>query len=308
MLKGKAMSMFNRPEPRGLLAEEATGDRSIGAILFFAGKLRADQVVRALRYQSAKRLRFGEACIQLGYVTQDDIDAALSRQFQYSYLRPGETNLGGELVAAFDPFSAQVEALRALRTQLLLRWFRTGSNAIRQGAERKMLAIVSHDRGDGRTYLAANLAIVFSQLGGRTLLIDADLRHPRLHSLFNLRNRFGLSSVLAGRANGAAVERVGSLANLSILPAGAAAPNPLELLSRSEFRDLLANESKSFDVVLIDTPAAETSSDAQAIAARVGGALVVAREDRSRMEGVGRLRESIRATHAEVVGCVLNRF
>ena len=300
--------MLERLETRGPSAEQAAGDRSIGAILFFAGKLKADQVVRALRLQSDEGLRFGDACIKLGYVTQEDIDSALSQQFHYSYLRPGDTTLDKELVAAYDPFSAQVEALRDLRTQLLLRWFRTGRRAVELGAERKMLAIVSHDRGDGRTYLAANLAIVFSQLGGRTLLIDADLRHPRQHSLFNLRNRIGLSSVLAGRANGSAVERVGNLANLSILPAGAAAPNPLELLSRPQFRDLLASESKSFDVVLIDTPAAESSSDAQAIAARAGGALVVAREDRSRIEALGRLAASIRSTHAQVVGCVLNRF
>lgn len=302
------MSTFDRLETGSSSADPAAGDRSMGAILFLAGKLKADQVVRALQLHAENGLRFGEACIELGYVTQDDIDAALSRQFHYSYLRPGETKLGEELVAAYDPFSAQVEALRALRTQLLLRWFRTGRRAIQLGAERKMLAIVSHDTGDGRTYLAANLAIVFSQLGGRTLLIDADLRHPRLHSLFNLRNRIGLSSVLAGRANGSAVERVASLSNLSILPAGAAAPNPLELLSRPQFRDLLARESKDFDVVLIDTPAAGTSSDAQAIAARAGGALMMAREDRSRMEGVGRLKASIRSAHAEVVGCVLNRF
>jgi receptor protein-tyrosine kinase len=300
--------MFDPLETGSSSADPAAGDRSMGAILFFAGKLKADQVVRALRLQGEKGLRFGEACIELGYVTQGDIDSVLSSQYNYSYLRPGETKLDKELVAAFDPFSAKVEALRDLRTQLLLRWFRTGSRAIQLGAERKMLAIVSHDKGDGRTYLAANLAIVFSQLGGRTLLIDADLRHPRLHSLFNLRNRIGLSSVLAGRANGSAVERVAGLEKLSILPAGAAAPNPLELLSRPEFRDLLAAEAKFFDVVLIDTPAAEVSSDAQAIAARAGGALLVAREDRSRVEGVGRLRESIRSSHAEVVGCVLNRF
>jgi len=300
--------MLEHLETRDPSAEQAAGDRSIGAILFFAGKLKADQVVQALRLQSDRGLRFGEACIELGYVTQEDIDSALSHQYHYSYLRPGETKLDQELVAAFNPFSVQVEALRHLRTQLLLHWFRTGTRAIQLGAERKMLAIVSQDKGDGRTYLAANLAVVFSQLGGRTLLIDADLRHPRLHSLFNLRNRIGLSSVLAGRANGSTVERVAGLANLSILPAGAAPPNPLELLSRPEFRDLLASESKNFDVVLIDTPAAERFSDAQAIAARAGAALVVAREDRSHIEALGRLTASIRSTHAQVVGCVLNRL
>lgn len=276
-----------------------TGDRSIGKILLDAGKLKAGDAERALRLAKDKGIRFGEACIELKIVSQADIDGALSRQFDYPYLRPGEANLSNELVAAYHPFSTQVEALRALRTQLLLRWF---------NPERKLLAIVSPSRGDGRSYLAANLAIVFSQLGEKTLLIDADMRHSRQQDLFNISNQYGLAALVTGRVNGAAVERVGHFANLCVIPAGATPPNPLELVSRPEFKDLLANESQSFDVVLIDTPAAEISSDAQAIAARAGGALVVARQDRSRIDAIGRLTASIQSTRAEVVGCVFNRF
>lgn len=274
-------------------------DRSIGRILLDAGKLKPGDAERALRLSKEKGLRFGEACLQLKLVTQGDIDSALSRQFDYPYLRPGDTNLSDELVAAYHPFSEQVEALRALRTQLLLRWFTP---------ERKHLAIVSPSPGDGRTYLAANLAIVFSQLGERTLLIDADMRATRQHELFKLSNQYGLSALLTGRVNGVAIEQVSNFANLSVLPAGATPPNPLELVSRAEFKDLLANESTNFEVVLIDTPAAESSSDAQAIAARAGGALVVAREHRSRLDGLARLTASIQSTNAEVVGCVFNRF
>lgn len=285
------------------LSESAPGlqstDRSIGKILLDAGKLKAGDAERALRLAKEKSIRFGEACLQLKLVTQADIDTALSRQFDYPYLHPGDANLSDELVAAYHPFSAQVEALRALRTQLLLRWF---------NPERKALAIVSPARGDGRSYLAANLAIVFSQLGERTLLIDADMRDARQHQLFRLSNQYGLSALLTGRVDGAAIERVTHFANLSVLPAGATPPNPLELVSRPEFKDMVSHESTNYDVVLIDTPAAVTSSDAQAIAARAGGALVVAREDRTRIEAISRLSASIQSSHAEVVGCVLNRF
>jgi chain length determinant protein tyrosine kinase EpsG len=276
-----------------------TADRSIGKILLDAGKLQHGDAERALRLQKEKVIRFGEACLQLKLVTQADIDSALSRQFDYPYLRSGDANLSAELVAAFHPFSEQVEALRALRTQLLLRWFTP---------ERRVLAIVSPTHADGRSYLAANLAIVFSQLGERTLLIDADMRDARQHELFKLSNQYGLSALLNGRVNGVAIERVDNFANLFVLPAGAAPPNPLELVSRAEFKDLLSSESKNFEVVLIDTPAAELSSDAQAIAARAGGALVVAREHRSRLEALSRLRASIQSTRAEVVGCVFNRY
>lgn len=285
------------------LGEGAPGlqptDRSIGKILLDAGKLKAGDAERALRLAKEKSIRFGEACLQLKLVTQADIDAALSRQFDYPYLHPGEANLSDELVAAYHPFSAQVEALRALRTQLLLRWF---------NSERKALAIVSPARGDGRSYLTANLAIVFSQLGERTLLIDADMRDARQHKLFGLSNQYGLSALLTGRVSGAAIERVNHFANLSVIPAGATPPNPLELVSRPEFRDMLAHESANFDVVLIDTPAAQTSADAQAIAARAGGALLVARVDRTRIEATLQLNASVQNSHAEMVGCVLNRI
>ncbi len=276
-----------------------SADRSIGKILLDAGKLKPGDAERALRLSKEKSIRFGAACLQLKLVSQADIDNALSRQFDYPYLHPGEANMSEELVAAYQPFSKQVEALRALRTQLLLRWFTP---------ERKVLAIVSPSRGDGRSYLAANLAIVFSQLGERTLLIDADMRDARQHELFGLPNQYGLSALLTGRMNGAGIARVNHFANLSVIPAGATPPNPLELVSRAEFKDVLAHESSNFDVILIDTPAAATSSDAQAIAARAGGALVVAREDRSRVEAISRLTASIQSTHAEIVGCVLNRF
>ena len=276
-----------------------SNDRSIGRILLDAGKLKPADAERTLRLQKEKGLRFGEACIRLGLVSQADIDSALSEQFDYPYVRTGAVDFSDELVAAYDPFCGQVEELRALRTQLLLRWF---------SPERKFLAIVSPSRRDGRSYLAANLAIVFSQLGEKTLLIDADLRDGRQHALFNLANQYGLSSLLSGRVNGIAIERVRYFANLSVLPAGGLPPNPLELVSRQEFKELLAFQEANFDVVLIDTPAAECASDAQAVAARAGGALIVARENRSRVDSINRLTAAIKSTNAEVVGCVVNRF
>lgn len=279
--------------------EPISNDRSIGKILLDSGKLKTGDAEQALRLAKEKGIRFGEACVRLDLVSREDIESALARQFDYPYLRPEQADLSDEVIAAYDPFSAQVEALRALRTQLLLRWF---------NADRKVLAVVSPAHGDGRTYLAANLAVVFSQLGEKTLLIDADMRRGRQHRIFKLANRSGLSALLVGRANGEAIEPIRTFDNLSVIPAGAIPPNPLELASRSEFRSLLSHESQSFDVILIDTPAFETASDAQAIAARAGGALAVAREGRSRMAALERLSVSIQDTRAEIVGCVLNRY
>ena len=274
-------------------------DRSIGRILLESGKLNDDDAERALRLAHQDGIRFGEACIRLKLVTSTDIERALSHQFDYPYLVPGESSLSEELIAAYYPFSAHVEAFRALRTQLLLRWF---------NLERRLLTIVSPARRDGRSYLAANLAIVFAQLGARTLLIDADMRSGRQHALFGVQNQYGLSALLAGRVNGASIETIAGFENLSLIPCGVAPPNPLELVSRPEFKDLLSNQTRGFDIVLVDTPPAEGSSDSQAITARAGGAVIVARQGKTRLGSVERLAGAIQSTNAEVVGSILNRF
>lgn len=272
--------------------------RSLGRLLLDAGKITTENAERALRYGKEKGIRFGEACVQLKLVKEEDIERALSTQFDYPYLQAGENSLSRELVAAYQPFGAKVEGLRAVRTQLLLRWF---------SPEHKVLAVISPARKDGRTFVAANLAVVFSQLGERTLLVDGDMRNPRQHELFRVDNQYGLSSALSGRPEGAVVEKVPSFANLSIITAGPIPPNPLELLSRNEFENLLAAKATSFDVIIVDTPAAASFSDAQAVSARAGGALLVAREGASRVRDLERLTTSVRRANADLVGSVLNK-
>lgn len=275
--------------------------RAIGALLIDAGKLRAEDAEAVLRLQKEKNLRFGDAAIELGFITQADIDLALSRQFDYPYLAPGESKVSEEVAAAYDPFSPQVEALRALRAQLMLRWFD-------HDAARTALAIVSAARGEGRSYIAANLAVVFSQLGERTLLIDADLRHPRQHELFGADNRAGLSALLTGRAMLDVIQRIPGLLGLSVLPAGALPPNPQELLARPQFAQLLADLAGHYDVILIDTPAAADTADAQTAAVRAGAALVVVRKNASRTWRVRGLSDSVAHAKATIVGAVLNEF
>lgn len=277
-------------------------DRSIGAILIDSGRLNAEGAERIIREQKSKGLRFGDAAISLGLLTQADIDFALARQFDYPYLASTDQTLSDKLVAAFQPFSPAVEQLRALRSQLMVRWF-SGD------AGQKAVAVVSPDRGDGRSYLAANLAVVFSQLGERTLLIDADLRNPSQDKLFKLDPRApGLAAVLSGRANGEAVVRIPSLVGLSVLPAGAVPPNPQELLSRPQFARLVEQAGKTFDAIIIDTPAASTGADSQVATARAGAALLVARKDRSSAGKLHSLSHSLLSTRAQVLGSVLNAY
>ena len=275
--------------------------RSIGAILVDTGRLSVKDAEKILRLQKEQGKRFGDAAIDLSLVTQDDIRFALSQQFDYPYLPVGDTSLSSELVAAYKPFSPVVEKLRTLRSQLMLRWF----NAERQ---HNALAIMSPGNKEGRSFIAANLAIVFSQLGERTLLIDADLRAPRQHELFRLELNAGLSGMLAGRIGPEAVVRIPALIGLSILPAGAVPPNPQELLGRPIFNVLLESLIRDFDVVIIDTPAANEHDEAQIIATRAGAALMLAHKNISSIPEMTLLVRSLQQTGATIVGSVLNDF
>ena len=287
--------------PATLLKTPQAGDRSIGAILVDSGKLTLEQAEQIMRLQKQQHIRFGEAAKLLGIVSEDDIQFALAHQYGYAYLRRGEGKVDEKLVAAYEPYCKQVEALRALRSQLMLRWF-TGDEG------NKMLAIASPNRGDGRSWLAANLAIVFSQLGERTLLIDADLRHGCQHSLFNLNNQNGLSTVLSGRSSTASVQRVASFADLSVFTAGPVPPNPQELLGRDMLGRVLEEFAKAFDVILIDTPAGGAYADVTTIAARSGGALLLAHKHQTILAALQKLAFDIQSSSASVAGSVLADF
>lgn len=242
-----------------------TVSSSIGHLLLDMGKITEKDAERILKFQKEKSMRFGEAALALGFVSIEDINQALSYQFDYPYIAPDKASFNAGLIAAFDPFSKQVESLRSLRTQLILRWFERGF---------KTIAVSSAKDADGASLLASNLAVVFSQLGERTLLIDANLRDPSQHKLFKLNNHHGLSDILVGRASTDVVVRIPSLLNLSILTAGATPPNPQELLNKDALDDLLSSFAEHYDVIIIDTSPLLQSSDAQIVAKKVGGVLI----------------------------------
>jgi receptor protein-tyrosine kinase len=275
--------------------------RSIGAILMDSGLLTPEDAERVLLLQKEQGLRFGEAAIRLGLVSEADIQFALSRQFAYPYLRStgDKKSISEELVAAYQPFSPRVEQLRAMRSQLMLRWFD-------KTEQRQVLSVVGTERGEGRSFLAANLAVVFSQLGERTLLIDGDLRVPRQHEMFQLQNKTGLSTMLSGRARDEAIIRITDLAGLYVLPAGPVPPNPLELLSRPTFDELLGQVKAMFDVVIIDTPALSEGEDAALISIRTGAALAVARSQKTRVTAFTDMVQGLMNAGVSVVGSVLN--
>jgi len=279
----------------------ARHDNRIGSILALEGKLGGRDIEQVMELQRAEGWRFGEAAQRLGLVTADDVRCAIAKQYDLPHLLPGHESISSELVVAYEPFHPRAEELRALRTQLSIRWTNTG-------VRHRALAIVSPGSGEGRSYVAANLAVVFSLLGERTLLVDADLRSPRQHRIFNIPDRIGLSAILSGRVDRNVVTPVPEFAKLFVLPAGAPPPNPQELLSRPALGALLQEMGAEFDVVLVDTSPARPYADSQNVAFRTGSAIVLARKDHTRIgETQGVIRE-LSDAGVRIVGTVLNAF
>ncbi|TFZ00185.1 chain length determinant protein tyrosine kinase EpsG [Ramlibacter humi] len=273
--------------------------KPIGALLVDAGRLTEDEAERIHDYQQKVGLPFGEAGISMGLLTDEDVRHALALQFGHASISP-DAGLGKDLVAAYEPDSPAVEHLRSLRAQLMLRWFEN------ETAHQQALAVVSAGPGEGRSYITANLAVLFAQMGKRTLVIDADLRKPRQHRIFGVPGKTGLSSLLAGRAGAEVLCEIKQLPGLTLLPAGVLPPNPQELLSRPQFQRLVQSLHGLYEVILIDTPAASSWADAETIAARAGAALMVTCRDRSSMPRVIKLSEDLKEFGVTVVGAVLN--
>ncbi len=282
-------------------AAQLTTDRSIGSIIAETRNLSADQVERILAHQKERGLRFGEAAVALGFASNDDVMHALSQQFHYPYAADSQRKANPELVSLNQPFGVQAESFRAIRSQIMMRLYN-------EGQERRALAIVSPDAGDGKSFFAANLAVTLAQLGGRTLLIDADMRGPRQHEVFGIGNAGGLSGVLSGRAETQVIQQIDGVPSLFVLPVGITPPNPLELVERPAFGLLIRELLGKFAHVIVDTPAAAYGSDSEVIAARCGAALVVARQHKSRVASLQELVMNLSESPARLAGVIFNEY
>lgn len=273
---------------------------TIGAILVSAGRLKAADALRVVEAQAESDAPFGETAVRLGLLRQEDVHFALSRQFALPCL-PGDSNaVAPEVVAAFVPGCELVERLRILRGQIALR-------ALQRVPPLRTISLISVDRRCGRSYIAANLATVFAQLGTRTLLVDADFYHPRQHELFRLANRSGLSSILAERADLKAVRPIEGLPGLAVLPAGPMPPNPDDLLARATLGQLLRRLEREFDVILIDTSAWEEGGAARAISAAAGAAVQLVQAGRTGASEARVLAQEIAGSGGHLLGVVMNR-
>ena len=279
---------------------EAPPPGTIGDILVSARRINANDARRIVATQLENHAPFGETGIQLGLITRDDVQYALSRQFSMPCLQEGDNSIDPEVIAAFHPGHQLVERLRNLRGQISLR-------ALEAKPALRSIAIMGTEHGVGRSFIAANLATVFAQLGARTLLVDADLMQPRQHKLFRLHNRSGLSSILAGRAKLEVVCQVRGVPGFAVLPSGPLPPNPDDLIARPTLSQLLSRCEKDFDVVVIDTPAWRDGNSARMIAAAARSAILLVQEGKTGAADAREVGQELENVSAKLLGVVLNR-
>ena len=269
----------------------------LGEIFLSKNQLTLHQIDLISAAQEARGCRFGDAAIELGFLTQAQLDAALDEQFGYDNNAVLAGKVDPALSILHEPFSHAAEQIRRLRSEVVLRF--------EEGACIK-LVVISPDRGEGKSYVAASLAISLAQLGKRTLLVDADLRTSSQHKLFGLGRRDGLSSVLVRRATlEQAVIQV--MPKLQILPAGPQPPNPLEILRAPNLQNLLDGYANKFDACIVDSYSAGLASDAQMVANQIGCAVVVALQDHTSMSALRLTLEDMQAADVHVLGSLLNR-
>ncbi len=280
----------------------ADADAPIRDALQRLGLLTDDEVARVSAHQAERGLDFDQAALELGFIGPDELDRAREQLINSLALQTEiRRNVSPELVVLSDPSGVKAEAIRLLRTQIIAQHIKPG---------RRALTLIAAVEGAGCSYLTANLAAALSQIGTKTLLVDANMRSPRQDQIFGIdANAPGLSSYLSLQA--ARPERVvhaNVLPNLSVMTAGPPVPRPQELLSSARFRDGMNMLLREYDIALFDTPPANTSADALTVAAAVGHSIIVARRDTTFVNDIATLAGQLKSARCAVIGSVLSEF
>ncbi|EFM11931.1 capsular exopolysaccharide family [Paenibacillus curdlanolyticus YK9] len=206
-------------------------------------------------------------------------------------------NSQANLITISNPKSPISEAYRTLRTNIQ---FSSVDEPI------KVIMIASAQAGEGKTTTVTNLAITYAMEGKRVLLIDADLRKPSLHRMFDLSNRIGLTNLLAGQFHLSEVEQATLVDNLTVIPSGPVPPNPSELLGSQKMKQLLAELKNQYDMILIDTPPNLAVPDGMIISANCDGVVLVVQAGKVKRDMVRKAKTNLDHVNARILGVVLN--
>ena len=193
------------------------------------------------------------------------------------------------------------EAYKTLRTNIL---FSTGDSGC------KVYVITSAIPGEGKTTTAINTAISFAQTGKKVLIVDADLRKPKIHKYFDLENKSGLSNVLSGvydGKNNSYIQKT-NVENLDLISSGHIPPNPIELMSSEKMQELLDVLKETYDFIIIDTPPVNIVSDALVLSKMVTGYILVARSNYTEYQALSAAMANFELANIKPLGVILNDF
>ncbi len=220
------------------------------------------------------------------------------KRYQYGDTHANEAPVENlDLVVHSHPMSLVAELARGIRTNLLF---------MSPDTPFQMLMVSSASPREGKTFTATSLAITLAQSGKRVLLVDGDLRRPRVHKIFGVRPPVGLSSVLIGEATLEEAVLDTPVPNLQVLVCGPVPPNPVELIHSQRMTDLLAHLRKSFDRVIFDSPPITAVTDALALGPQLDGVVLVVRSRYTRRDQGAAVVRQLRDLGSHVVGVVLN--
>jgi capsular exopolysaccharide synthesis family protein len=205
-----------------------------------------------------------------------------------------------KLITLEDPNSPESESFRVLRTNIQ---FSSLEKPIHS------LVVTSAGSREGKSFISANLAVVMAQAGKRVILVDADLRRPRLHELFGLPNRIGFTNLVVAGSNevAGAAQMVPGVNNLAVITSGPLPPNPSELLDSRQAARVIDQLTQQTDVVIFDSPPAGAVTDPMILAARLDGVILVISAGSTRRDVIARTKQSLQNVGAAVLLPVLNR-
>ncbi len=203
-----------------------------------------------------------------------------------------------QIVHLGNGFQPHLEAFRRLRTNIL---------SPEQQQSPYTLLVTSAERGEGKSTIVANLAVIIAQSGRRVAVVDCDMRLPTMHKIFDLPNDLGLTSALAEGVSLVDVIQETAFPRVAVIPSGPLPPNPTELLGSARMWELLAELKESYDVVLLDTPALLSVTDAAVLAPQVDHVILVVARTRSRREAVVAVRDQLLNVNVRSIGVVVNR-
>lgn len=198
-----------------------------------------------------------------------------------------------------DPKSPISEAYRVLRTNIQY-------SSIDKPL--KSVVVTSSKPMEGKTTTVVNLAVAFAQAGKRVLLIDSDLRKPKIHKIFMISNKTGLTNLIAAHDDYTKYIRLCEIPNLEILPCGTIPPNPSELLASNSLLQFIHEVSEVYDIILLDAPPVGSVTDAAVISAFVDGTILVANSGHVEIDALKRSKELLTNVKANILGVVLNNL